>query len=111
MDYQHLMPSVKMERSFVAVQRKHKTLRSSKMDLKELVDLIAIRQYVVNSTGNPVLNRATVNVMNGMLLLIDKKIINLLEGQDFKEYINYADVQQAKIEAANITNIRSGLKK
>ena len=81
------------------------------MDLKELVDLIAIRQYVVNSTGNPVLNRATVNVMNGMLLLIDKKIINLLEGQDFKEYINYADVQQAKIEAANITNIRSGLKK
>jgi hypothetical protein len=81
------------------------------MNLKELVDLITIRQYVVNSTGNPTINRTTVNVMNGMLLLIDRKIINLLESNEFKDYINYQDVQQAKIDAYNITNIKSGLKK
>jgi len=81
------------------------------MDLKELVDLIAIRQYVVNSTANPAIDRATVNFMNGALLLIDKKIISILQGTEFKEYINYGDVQLAKQEAANITNIRSGLKK
>jgi hypothetical protein len=79
------------------------------MDLKELVDLITIRQYVVNSTGNPAIDRATVNMMTGMLLMIDKKIIDIIGGDDFKEYINYADVQAAKIAAANITNIKSGL--
>jgi hypothetical protein len=81
------------------------------MDLKELVDLIAIRQYVVNSTGNPTISKATVNVMNGMLLLLDKKILDIIQSDDFKEYVNYADVQQAKIDAYNITNIKSGLKK
>jgi hypothetical protein len=79
------------------------------MNLKELVDLITIRQYVVNSTGNSTLNRATVNVMSGMLLLIDKKIINLLESNEFKEYINYQDVQKAKREASQANNIKSGL--
>lgn len=81
------------------------------MDLRELVDLISIRQYVINSTGNPAIDRATVNMMNGMLLLIDKKILSILQGDEFKEYINYADVQQAKIDAARITNIKSGLNK
>ena len=81
------------------------------MDLRELVDLITIRQYVVNSTANPAIDRSTVNFMTGSLLLIDKKIIGLLKSNEFKEYINYGDVQQAKIEAAQITNIKSGLKK
>lgn len=81
------------------------------MDLRELVDLITIRQYVVNSTGNGAIDRATVNVMNGMLILIDKKIMSLLQGDEFKEYINYADVRKAIEEVARITNIKSGLKK
>ena len=81
------------------------------MDLKELVDLITVRQYVVNATANPAINRETVNFMTGALLMIDKKIIGLLQGSDFKKYINYGDVLQAKIEAAQITNIKSGLKK
>jgi hypothetical protein len=81
------------------------------MNLKELVDLIAIRQYVVNATANPTIDRATVNVVNGVLLMLDKKILGIIQSSGFKDYINYADVQQAKIDAANITNIRSGLKK
>lgn len=80
------------------------------MNLKQLVDLITVRQYVVNSTANPAIDRATVNFANGALLLIDKKIFAILQSTEFKEYINYADVQQAKIDAANITNIKSGLK-
>ena len=81
------------------------------MDLREVVDLITIRQYVVNATANPAIDRATVNVVNGMLLLLDKKILGIIQGDDFKEYVNYQDVQKAKQEAANITNIKSGLKK
>ena len=80
------------------------------MDLRELVDLITIRQYVVDTTGNPTIDRATVNMVNGTLLLLDKKILGLLQCDEFKEYINYVDVQQAKIDAAKVTNIRSGLK-
>lgn len=81
------------------------------MDLKELVDLIAIRQYVVNSTGNGAIDRATVNVMNNMLILVDKKILGLIQSQDFKEYVGYGDIRKAIEEVANINNIKSGLRR
>ena len=81
------------------------------MDLKEITDLIAIRQYVVNSTGNPAINRETVSYMNGVLILNDKKIVDLLKGQEFKEYIDYQNVRQAIEDVVKITNIKSGLKK
>lgn len=81
------------------------------MELKEITDLITVRQYVVNSTANPTINRETVSYMNGLLILIDRKIVNLLKGQEFKEYIDYQNVRQAIEEVAKITNIKSGLKK
>lgn len=81
------------------------------MDLKELVDLITIRQYVVNSTANPAIDRAAVNYMNGALLMLDKKIMSLLQGDDFKDYINYKDVRKAVEEVANNNNIKSGLQR
>ena len=81
------------------------------MDLKELVDLITIRQYVVNSTSNPTIDRATVTVMNGTLIMLDMKIVSLLQSQEFQQYINYKDVRKAIENVARITNIKSGLKK
>lgn len=81
------------------------------MDLTELVDLITIRQYVVNSTANPALDRATVNYMNGTLLMLDKKIVSLLQSKDFREYINYGDVRSAIEEVSRNTNIKSGLQR
>ena len=81
------------------------------MDLKELTDLIAIRQYVVNSTANPTINRETVAYLNGLLILLDKKILTLLQSNDFKEYVDYQNVRKAIEDVARITNIKSGLKK
>lgn len=81
------------------------------MDLKELSDLITIRQYVVNSTGNMSLDRPTVNELNGMLILLDKKIVGILKGTEFKDYIGYEGVKQAIEDVVRITNIKSGLKK
>ena len=81
------------------------------MELKEITELISIRQYVVNSTANPTINRETVSYMNGVLILLDKKIVSLLKGDDFKEYIDYQNVRQAIEDVARITNIKSGLKK
>lgn len=79
-------------------------------NFEEITHLISLRQYVVNSTGNPTIDRATVNYLNGVLILLDKKIIGILQSDNFKDYINYADVKQAIVEVARITNIKSGLR-
>ena len=80
------------------------------MDFEELIQLITIRQYVVNATALPAIDRKTVSELNGMLLLLDEKIIGFLTGADFKDYIGYKDVRAAKERAVNITNIYSGIK-
>jgi hypothetical protein len=74
------------------------------MDLTELTQLITIRQYVANSVGNMQLDRPTANLMNGYLILVDKKILSLLQGSYFKEYINFDNMKQAVSEVAKITN-------
>jgi hypothetical protein len=80
------------------------------MDFEELIFLIKIREYVVNSTALPAIDRKVVGELNGILLLLDEKIIGILTGPDFKDYIGYKDVQLAKERAAKITNIYSGIK-
>lgn len=79
------------------------------MDLQELLDLIKIREYVVNSIALPTINRKTVSELNGILLLLDQKIIGFLTDSDFKDYIGYKNVEEAKRKAAEITNIYSGI--
>lgn len=81
------------------------------LDIQEIVNLITIRQYVVNSTANPALDRKSVNYMNGVLLMTDKKIMSLLEDDRFKDYINYQDVRKAVEEVVNNNNIKSGLQR
>lgn len=81
------------------------------MDLTELVSLITIRQYVANSTANPTIDRPTVTAMNNTLLMLDKKILSLLQSPKFREYINYSDIKKAIEEVSNTTNIKSGLRR
>jgi hypothetical protein len=79
------------------------------MDLKELTDLISVRQYVCNATALPAIDRKTVTELNGILLLLDKKIIGILLDTDFKDYVDYKNVQAAKEAAVRITSIYSGI--
>jgi hypothetical protein len=81
------------------------------MDLKELSDLISIRQYVVNMTAHPTIARKTINEMSDMLLLLDKKIIGIIVGSDFKEFIGYDDVQDVKIQAIKANDMHAGMKR
>lgn len=81
------------------------------MDLRELTDLIAIRQYVVNATGSFTIDRATLNAMNGTLLLIDKKIISILTGSNFKNYIDYGNLPKAIEEVVKLNDIKNGINK
>lgn len=79
------------------------------MDLQELLDLIKIREYVRDNVSLPTIDRKTVSELNGILLLLDKKIIETLTGAEFKDYIGYKNVDEAKRSAAQITNIYSGI--
>lgn len=81
------------------------------MKMQELTDLISVRSYVVDSSNNGSLDRKTVSYMNGLLLLLDKKIISLLQSDDFKEYVDYKDIGQAIKDVVNNNNIRSGLQR
>lgn len=80
------------------------------MNLNELVNLITIRQYVINSVDNASLDRAVVNYMNGARLLIDVKIIELLQTDEFKKYINYKDLKSAIENVAKLNDIKSGIR-
>lgn len=83
----------------------------SNLNLEELNSLINIRQYISNCIANAAIDRATVSVMSGMLILVDNKILAILQGDSFKEYVGYKDVRKAIQEVAKITNIKSGIKK
>lgn len=80
------------------------------MDFEELLCLIKIREYVRDNVSLPVIDRQTVADLNGILLLLDEKIIAILTGPDFKDYIGFKDVRGAKERAAKITSIYSGLR-
>lgn len=79
------------------------------MDLQELLDLIKIREYVRDNVSLPTIDRKTVTELNGILLLMDARIIGILTGVEFKDYIGYKNVDEAKRNAAQITNIYSGI--
>lgn len=79
------------------------------MEFTEIVDLIKIRDYVINSIALPTIDRKTVNELNNMLLLLDKRIIEMICSDEFKDYIGYTKVQEVKEAAARITNIYSGI--
>jgi hypothetical protein len=81
------------------------------MELKDLADLVAIRQYVRNSIEFHTIDKSTVSELNGILIMLDKKIIEILRSSDFKKFIDYKSVDKVIQEAANISNIKSGLHK
>lgn len=81
------------------------------MNLSELTELITIRQYVINATGNPSIDKETVSYMSHALIMLDKKIISILKSEEFKSYIDYKNIKQAINDVVKITNIKSSLYK
>ena len=81
------------------------------MNLNELTDLIKVREYVVSATGNGAIDRKTVNYLNGLLIMVDRKILALLECEAFKQYVDYKDIKQAIADVAQHNNIKSGLQR
>ncbi len=82
------------------------------MNFEELTNLISIRNYVANTINNTQsIDRPTVTELNGMLILMDNKIISILKDKEFKSYIGYQDVRRAIEDVVKLNNIKSSLKK
>ena len=81
------------------------------MKINEIADLIAIRNYVQLSQDNYNLRKEQVAELRTILILLDKKIANVLVGDEFKSLVNFEEAKAAVAEVAAINNIKSGLKK
>lgn len=79
------------------------------MKLTELTQLIDIRQYVVNQTANFSIDKKITRELDGILLLLDKKILGIITGNEFKAYVDYDSVDQIKQQALQNSNIYAGL--
>lgn len=79
------------------------------MNLKNINDLINIRNYIYMSTNNGWIDKKTVNYLNNLLLLVDKKILSVLMDEEFKELIDYENLSDVLREVRQVTNIKSGL--
>ena len=75
------------------------------MNLKELTDLITIRNYVINATSIRYIDQTMSHNLDKMLIMLDKKIIGMITDPAFQEYINFSDVTQEVAKAAQLTNI------
>jgi len=80
------------------------------MKLSEITDLIVIRNYIENTRNNSAIDKDTIKTINGMLILLDRKILAQLQTSEFKQLIDYKNVNQAVEEVVKLTNIKSGLK-
>ena len=89
----------------------NEVLDNETFSFAELTNLISLRQYVSNSIDNAMIDRKTVKYLSGVLILIDKKLLGLLQSDSFKDYINYTDVNNAILDAVRVSNIKSSLNK
>lgn len=80
------------------------------MNLKNINDLINIRNYIAMSTNNGWIDKKIINYLNNLLLLLDKKILAILMDDEFKSLINYQNLPEVLREVKQVTNIKSGLK-
>jgi len=74
------------------------------MDMKELSDLIATRNYVLLAIDNFSIDKETSRYMSDLRVILDKKIIDLLKGDEFKSYVGYEKLAEVKREMAETNN-------
>lgn len=77
--------------------------RSKSIDLKQLADLVTIRQYIVNAAEYHTVEKSAAIEMTRILPLVDKKLVEIILSKNFKEFIGY-------VPKAPTKDIKSGLK-
>lgn len=80
------------------------------MDLRDIVDLIQIRNYVMMAVNNSAIDKKRAHALNDIQVLLDRTIVDHILDVDFKNSIGFDDVEAAVLEAAKNNNIRTGMK-
>jgi hypothetical protein len=78
--------------------------------LLDLTHFIQIRNYVVNAINNFTLPKDSSNHLNKMLVMLDRRIVELLLSEDFKKLLGYEDLDKIMAEVIKNNNIKSGMK-
>lgn len=73
-------------------------------------DLIHIRNYVVQATNNFALSKTTFKDLSKMLVVLDKKIVEQILSDEFKDIVGFGDAETVMREAAANNNIKTGMK-
>ncbi len=58
------------------------------MDLRQINDLIAIKQYAVIMMNSMTVERSMLKFLSSIVQPLDAKIVELLSGSDFQNYLN-----------------------
>ena len=80
-------------------------------EIQEIACLISIKQYVTNMAGSFSIDKKELKDLHTIELLLDKKVVALLLGQKFKDYVNFEQAEAAKAEARRLnTQVFSAIK-
>ena len=82
------------------------------MNIKDLTDLINIRNYVSTAINNSMIDKKIVSELYTMQINLDKKIVNEIVSPEFKRQLGFWDEQMKEVvrEAAKTNNIKTGMK-
>lgn len=78
---------------------------------QEIQSLIVIREYINVMINNYNREKKDLADLRSMLILVDNKIVSMLLSDQFKEYVDFQNARAAMIKAAEVNNIKSGMKK
>lgn len=78
---------------------------------QEIQSLITIREYINVMINNYNREKKDLADLRSMLILIDNKIVSMLLSDQFKEYVDFKNARAAMVKAAEVNNIKSGMKK
>ena len=78
--------------------------------IAHVAQLIQIQGYVANAINNFALNKATAKELNNTLLMLNNKIVAHVLSDEFKDLIEFENVDEAIKEAMANNNIKTGRK-
>lgn len=81
------------------------------MNLSQLNELIAVRNYVNNAINNFNTKKEKLAELSNMLIVLDDLIVNNILSSNFKDQIGYSSEHQAIKDLRIKNNIKSGLSK
>lgn len=81
------------------------------MDLREINDLIAIKQYAVIMMNSMTVERSMLKFLSSIVPTLDGKIVELLSGSEFQNYLNGVtqSPQSSTAEAPTTPVVKNGL--